>query len=101
MVAKGAAELESSSQQSSERARWLAELAAAVAEAQQLALTLGESGALRRQASEFHAQLEAIRIELEMLQRGRAAGVIRQEDPNWTNLLSWTTSSNKQTGYTP
>lgn len=72
-----------------ERARWLAELAFAVEQAQQLASEIGASTEKRRAAQELHAQLEAIRIELEMLRRGRPTDDGREADPKWMNLFGW------------
>lgn len=70
-----------------ERARWLAELAFAVEQAQQLASEIAAAEDKRRAAQELHAQLEAIRIELEMLRRGRSAGLVAEIDPRWMKLL--------------
>lgn len=70
-----------------ERARWLAELALAVDQAQRLATEIAASEARRSEAGELHAQLEAIRVEVEMLRRGRPEG--DKIDPNWINLFGW------------
>lgn len=72
-----------------ERARWLAELALAVEQAQQLAREIAASEEKRRAAEELHAQLDAIRVELEMLRRGRATSGEAQVDPEWINLFGW------------
>lgn len=73
-----------------ERARWLAELALAVEQAQQLAREIGASEVKRREAQELYAQLDAIRVELEMLRRGRLAADEAQIDPKWIHLLGFT-----------
>ena len=72
-----------------ERARWLAELAVAVEQAQQLAREIGVSDAKRQEAQELYAQLDAIRIELEMLRRARSAAEKAEIDPKWMHLLGF------------
>ena len=72
-----------------DRARWLAELAFAVDQAQGLAREIGAAEDKRRDAQELNAQLESIRVELEMLRRGRAGEESREIDPEWMKLLGW------------
>ena len=72
-----------------ERARWLAELSRAIDEAQKLATVVGATEGKRRDAQELHAQLDAIRIEVEMLRRGRDTGARTEVDPEWIQILGW------------
>lgn len=70
-----------------ERARWLAELAEAIEEAQRVALRLGRAQGTSGKARELHAQLETARAEVEALRRG---GWSRQEvdlPPKWLQSL--------------
>lgn len=72
-----------------ERARWLAELAQAVDEAQQLAWSLGASKANAAEVEGLYRRLEAVRIEIEALRRGRLPVREADTDPIWTSLLGW------------
>ncbi len=54
----------------SDRARWLAELAAAIARAQDLAWRLGYAEGESAEARDLYRQLEAARLELGSLRRG-------------------------------
>lgn len=54
-----------------ERARWLAELAAALAEARRMVEELGVSEA-RLDAIEVHAQIENLRFQVQRMQLSRA-----------------------------
>lgn len=72
-----------------ERARWLAELAHAIDRAQRLARTLAVSQADPAEAIELGKRLEAIRHEVEELQRGSRMLLRREIDPRWTGLVPW------------
>jgi hypothetical protein len=65
-----------------ERAFWLAELAAAVNEAQRLAWTFGVASE-NRLAMELYAQLETIRLEIEDLRLKRKPPLRKGFNPNW------------------
>lgn len=64
-----------------ERARWLDDLAQAVAQAQKVAWTLGVAEGDSEVARALYARLEAIRSELESLRFGRRPGVRKQVNP--------------------
>jgi hypothetical protein len=69
------------------RARWLAELAQAVTEAQKLAWRLGVVEGDSEEARELYAQLEAVRVELESLRTNGWTGVRREVEPSWLETL--------------
>jgi len=73
-----------------ERARWLAELAAAVDEAQRIARTLSVSRGGCAEAEDLYGRLDAVRIEIEDLRRGGWGARATQIDPRWTSLFPWT-----------
>ena len=64
-----------------ERARWLAELADAIAQAQKLAWTLGVSEGDCEEARDLYARLELVRGELEALRFGGWIEVRMEIDP--------------------
>lgn len=66
-----------------ERARWLAELARAINQAQKIAWRLGVAEGDMIEAREVYARLEAVRGELEALRTNGWADVRREVDPNW------------------
>jgi hypothetical protein len=55
-----------------QRARWLAELAASIDEAQRIAWRLGVTEGDNAEAKELYGRLEAARVEVESLRRGGA-----------------------------
>lgn len=69
-----------------ERARWLAQLAQAVEQAQRLACSLGVSKVSTAEVEDLYRRLEAVRIEVEALRRGSPQ---REIDPFWSGLLPW------------
>lgn len=71
----------------SERARWLAELAQAIAQAQKLAWTLGVVEGDNEEARELYARLEAVRAEVDSLRFGDWAHVSREVEPDWLESL--------------
>ena len=73
------------------RARWLAELAVAIDEAQRLAWELGITQASRTEARELYGQLETLRGEVESLRRDGWAKCREEIEPPWINLPSWRT----------
>ena len=70
-----------------ERVRWLAELADAIDDAQQLVWRISASGGDRDRASTLYGQLEAAREEVDRLQRGSARAARLDVDPKWSDLL--------------
>lgn len=67
-----------------ERARWLAELSAALREACALVQELGaEEG--RLEALDLYAQIEALRAEVETMRLRRPTSSARELGPEWTN----------------
>ena len=80
---------ESNDATATERARWLAELAIAVEQAQKLAWRLGVSEGDDPDAQSLYAQLEMVRGEVESLRRGGWAGEHQELDPFWMKLLPW------------
>ena len=72
-----------------QRARWLAELAHAIDRAQRLARTLSVSQHDPSEAIELDKRLEAIRTEVDELQRGSRMLLRREIDPRWTGLVPW------------
>ena len=77
-----------------ERARWLAELAQAVDQAQRLAWSLGVSEASVAEVEGLYCRLEAIRIEIDALRRGSRPTRQMETDPLWTSLLTWSGKPN-------
>lgn len=74
-----------------ERARWLAELATAIEQAQKLAWRLGVTEGDDAEALELYAHLELAREEVEALRLGGWAGVQQELDPFWLKFLPWRT----------
>ena len=77
-----------------ERARWLAELALAIDQAQKLAWRLGVSEGDDPDAKSLYARLETVRSEVESLRRGGWAGALEELDPVWMKLLPWRSAAN-------
>ena len=72
-----------------ERARWLAELAQAVDQAQRHAWSLEVSQASVAEVDGLYRRLEAARIDIEALRRGTWPTRQSDPDPLWTSLLDW------------
>lgn len=70
-----------------ERARWLAELADALEQAQQLMWNLGAEEKQAGEAFDLYARLEAARTEVQALQLSRLANARANPDPNWMDSL--------------
>lgn len=85
---------ESNEATATERARWLAELAIAVEQAQKLAWRLGVSEGDDPEAKDLYARLESVRTEVESLRRGGWAGAHEELDPFWVKLLPWRSAAN-------
>lgn len=71
-----------------ERARWLAELAAAVDEAQMLLWRMGVMEGDNADAKELYSRLECARTEIERL-RGVRELAHESIDPQWMKLFPW------------
>ena len=70
------------------RARWLAELAVAIEQAQRLTWRLGVSEGENAEAMRLYARLDILLAEVESLRRGGWTGEHRELDPFWMQLLS-------------
>lgn len=70
-----------------ERARWLADLAQAIAQAQKLVWSLGVAEGDSGEARSLYARLEAVRSEVDSLRFGDWANVRREIDPKWVEGL--------------
>lgn len=70
------------------RARWLAELAAALDEAHRLTLRLTEQGAETSEAILLRTQITAVRTAVEKLRRGQRSRP-NKLDPIWTHIGSF------------
>jgi hypothetical protein len=70
-----------------ERARWLDELTAAIAQAQKLAWSLGVAESDCDEARQLYASLEAVRGEVESLRFGGWVAVRKEVDPDWLKRL--------------
>ncbi len=82
-----------------EKARWLAELADAIDDAQQLVWQISASGGDRARASALYGQLEAAREEIDRLRRGTARAARLEVDPKWRDLLDFAVC--ELVGHTP
>ena len=69
------------------RARWLAELAQAIAQAQRLAWRLGVAEGDSEEARDLYARLEAVRTEVDSLRFGRWVDVGQEIDAAWLERL--------------
>jgi hypothetical protein len=70
-----------------ERARWLAELALALEEAQKVAWRLGVSEGDNAEAKELYSRIEAARAEVDRLRLSGFRRIREESDPDWCNLL--------------
>ena len=69
------------------RARWLAELAESIDQAQRLAWRLGVAEGNNPEAKELYGRLEAARVEVESLRRGTWSKQPVQLPPQWMQTL--------------
>ena len=72
-----------------ERARWLAELAQVLQEAQELVSELAVARGRKSEALDVCARLEAARAQVQSLRRSRMGESPEQVDPIWTEHLPW------------
>ncbi|MFL6747010.1 MAG: hypothetical protein ACJ8EO_13465 [Sphingomicrobium sp.] len=68
-------------------ARWLDELAGAIAQAQHLAWTLGVAEGDSAEARTLYARLEALRSEIDSLRFGDWAEIRQELDPKWLDSV--------------
>ena len=78
--------------EAADRARWLAELAVAIDEAQRLAWQLGD-GVAGGETRELYGRLELLRVELDSLRRSGWATCREEIEPPWINLARWNGTS--------
>ena len=71
-----------------ERARWLAELAAALDEAHRLTMRLAGDDCDTGEAVTLHTHILALRAEVESLRRGKRVRT-SADDPIWAYLANW------------
>ena len=69
------------------RARWLAELAEAVEQAQRLSWLLGGAQSDNLEAMELYTRLECVRLEIEQLRRSGWARLREEFSPEWIDAL--------------
>jgi hypothetical protein len=72
-----------------ERARWLAELAEAIDQAQKVAWRIGVAEGDNAEAKELYGRLEAARVEVDALRRGSFRAAPHKTDPDWLKQLLW------------
>jgi hypothetical protein len=72
-----------------ERARWLAELAQVLQEAQQLVIQLAVARGRKSEALDVCARLEAAYAQVQSLRRSRASQSPENVDPIWSKRLPW------------
>jgi len=72
-----------------DRARWLAELARVLDEAQEMMKHLVVTDARRAEALDLLARLEAARAEVQALRRGRVSELSEEFDPEWRKPFPW------------
>jgi hypothetical protein len=72
-----------------ERARWLAELAQVLEQAQELMSRLAVADRRRGEVLDVSARLEAARAEVQALRRARLSEPPENLDPEWPRQLPW------------
>jgi len=73
-----------------QRARWLGELAEALMDAQHLTWRIGSATA-NPEAMELYGRIEAAFSEVQALRLGRRTFPNHEHDPEWTDILPWST----------
>jgi hypothetical protein len=74
---------------STERARWLSELADALDEAQKVAWRLGVSEGDSAEAKELYGRIEAAQAEVDRLRLSGSRRIREESDPDWTDIQLW------------
>jgi hypothetical protein len=72
-----------------ERARWLAELAQVLQDAQELVSRLAVARGRKSEALDVCARLEAAYAEVQSLRRSRTSESVANIDSNWSKHLPW------------
>ena len=72
-----------------ERARWLAELAQALDEAQEVVKSFASAGGSYAETLDVSARLEAARAEVQSLRRSRMGNTLEEFDPKWIQHIPW------------
>jgi len=72
-----------------ERARWLAEVAQALNDAQALVTRLDLSGARQAETVELYLRIEAARLEVQSLRLSRSVQPRQEFGPEWNGLPLW------------
>jgi hypothetical protein len=70
-------------------ARWLAELAQVLDEAQELVNRLAVARGACAEMLDASARLEAARAEVQSLRRGQWARIVKEIHPNWMKSQPW------------
>jgi hypothetical protein len=76
-------------QPAAERARWLAELSAALSEAEQVLRGFHQELNLGIEARELYWRIEAARLEVQSLQLSRSLNGRKEMHPEWIELPPW------------
>jgi len=72
-----------------ERARWLADISAALDEAQSLLISLQYGLTPQIEMRELHARIGAAQIEVQSLRLIRSVAGTRYRGPDWTEMPPW------------
>lgn len=72
-----------------DRARWLAEVAEALEQAQRLAWQLGSGQKDNAQALDLYFCIEAARLEVQSLRVSRIGQARAEHDPDWSGSPLW------------
>ena len=72
-----------------ERARWLAEVAQALNEAQSLVTRLNQGVADQPEGAELYLRIEAARLEVQSLRLSRSLQPRQEFGPEWTGMQPW------------
>lgn len=75
--------------EAAERARWLAELALAIEDAEDVAWQLNAAETGGSEVRELYGRLEFLRAEVDDLRRNGWATCREEIEPEWGNLLTW------------
>ena len=81
-----------------ERARWLAELASALDEAQKVAWRLGVSEGDSAEAKDLYGRIETTRAEVDRLRLNGFRRIREESAPDWTGIALWDRKVDRATG---
>ena len=85
----------------SARARWLAELADALLQAQDLAWRLGQAVGSNPASMDLYGRIEALRGEVRSLQLRPGGTSMDENDPKWTSKSPWCPPSPEEGNHKP